>query len=80
MRKQLNRRQAETLDYIQGMLGQLRTMADAERCEMLAYLVEMAYIEATAIIHGDEVLGIAGDERDSTTTMSFKPAGKIKLQ
>lgn len=80
MRKQLNRRQAETLDYIQGMLGQLRTMADAEHCEMLAYLVEMAYIEATAIIHGDEASGIAGDERDSTSTMSFQPPGKIKLQ
>ena len=80
MRKQPNRRQTETLDYIQGMLEQLRAMADAERCEMLAYLVEMAYIEATAIIHGDEALGIAGDERDSTTTVPFKPARKVKLQ
>ena len=45
-------RRAETLDYIQSMLGQLRTMADAERCGLLAYLIEMAYVEA-----GDVALG-----------------------
>ncbi|PWK69836.1 hypothetical protein C8K44_108135 [Aminobacter sp. AP02] len=39
-------RRAETLDYIQSMLAQLRVMADAERCGLLAYLIEMAYVEA----------------------------------
>ncbi len=37
----------EALDYIQSMLGQLRLMAQAERCDMLTYLIEMAYLEAT---------------------------------
>ncbi len=40
----------ETLDYIQSMLGQIRQMAEAEKCEMLAYLVEMAYVEASDVI------------------------------
>lgn len=37
----------ETLDYIQSMLGQLRLMAQAEHCDMLTYLIEMAFLEAT---------------------------------
>ena len=42
----------ETLDFIQSMLGQLRTMAQAERCDLLAYLIEMAYVESSDIIRG----------------------------
>jgi hypothetical protein len=38
---------------MQSMLGQLRTMAEAERCDMLAYLIEMAYLEASDIIRGE---------------------------
>ena len=49
----LNRRRTDTLDYLQSMLGQMRTMAEAERCDMLAYLIEMAYIEASDIIRGE---------------------------
>lgn len=47
------RRRTETLDYLQSMLGQLRTMAEAERCDMLTYLIEMAYVEASDIIRGE---------------------------
>lgn len=45
-------RRTDALDYMQSMLGQLRTMAESERCDMLAYLIEMAYIEASDIIRG----------------------------
>ncbi len=48
-----NSRRTETLDYMQSMLGQLRQMADAERCDMLAYLIEMAYVEVSDIIRGE---------------------------
>ena len=48
-----NRRRTETLDYMQSMLGQLRAMAEAERCDMLTYLIEMAYIEAGDLIRGE---------------------------
>lgn len=47
------RKRTDNLDYIQAMLGQLRTMAEAERCNMLAYLIEMAYVEAGDIIRGE---------------------------
>lgn len=42
----------ETIDYIQHMLGQLRAMAKSEQCEMLAYLIEMAYVEAGDLLSG----------------------------
>lgn len=53
MGEQCGRRRTETLDYVQAMLGQLRTMALSERCDMLAYLIEMAYLEASDIIRGE---------------------------
>lgn len=34
------------------MLGEMRTMAEAERCDMLTYMIEMAYIEASDIVRG----------------------------
>jgi hypothetical protein len=49
----LNRSRGETLLYVQSLLGQLRTMAEAERCDMLAYLIEMAYVEASDIVRGE---------------------------
>ena len=58
MRPYYSKRRAETLDYLQAMLGQLRTMAEAERCDMLAYLIEMAYIEANDIARGERPSGI----------------------
>ncbi|WP_342587463.1 hypothetical protein [Manganibacter manganicus] len=35
------------------MLRQLRGMAEAERCDMLVYLIEMACIEAGDIMRGE---------------------------
>ncbi len=65
MLKDARARRTETLDYLQSMLGQLRTMAEAERCDMLAYLIEMAYVEASDIIRGERPSRIAGQERNS---------------
>ncbi|ODT31626.1 MAG: hypothetical protein ABS35_04335 [Kaistia sp. SCN 65-12] len=53
MRQTYTRRRTETLDYLQSMLGQLRTMAEVERCDMLTYLIEMAYVEVSDIIRGE---------------------------
>ncbi len=39
-------RQMETLNFIQSMLLQLHQMASSERFDMLAYLIEMAYVES----------------------------------
>jgi hypothetical protein len=37
----------ETLKYIQTLLNELRAMAGSERQQLLAYLIEMAYLEAS---------------------------------
>lgn len=76
---QSNQRRTATLDYMQSMLGQMRTMAAAERCDMLVYLVEMAYLEVSDIIRGDRPLRVQ-DERHRTADMPLKPPGKVKLQ
>lgn len=62
----LARRRTETLDYVQSMLGQLRVMADAERCSMLAYLIEMAYVEAGDILRGEFPSTLRRDHRNTS--------------
>ena len=66
MHSQPGRKRSETLDYIQSMLGQLRSMADKERCDMLAYLIEMAYVEASDIVRGERPSRIAEQKRNSS--------------
>jgi hypothetical protein len=60
-------KRTETLDYMQSMLGQLRTMAEAERYDMLAYLIEMAYVEAGDIARGDRPARIGIGQSDRQT-------------
>ena len=69
------RRHAETLDYIQSMLGQLRTMAQAEHCDMLAYLIEMAYLEAGDIIRGARPVRVASGVPHPPSKMDRKDRG-----
>ncbi|WP_176085191.1 hypothetical protein [Martelella sp. HB161492] len=38
---------ADSIEYIRQMLGELRRLADASGEDMLSYLIDMAYIEAT---------------------------------
>lgn len=45
-------KRTDRLDFIQSMLGQLHTMAKGERCDVLAYFIEMAYVECSDIIRG----------------------------
>ncbi len=65
---------------MQSMLGQLRIMAEAERCDMLAYLIEMAYVETSDIIRGERPLRVGESERDRAARMAFEPPRKIKFQ
>ena len=65
MSKYAKAQRTETLDYIQMMLGQLRTMAEAEQYEMLAFQIEMAYIEASDITHGAQPSRIANKKGHS---------------
>lgn len=47
-------RPSETLEYIHSMLGQLRSMAYAERLELVAHYIEMAYIQAGDTARGQQ--------------------------
>lgn len=38
------------IDYIQSMLRELRVQAAASRHDVLAYLIEMAYVEASDLV------------------------------
>jgi hypothetical protein len=53
----------DSLQYVQSMLGQLRQMADAERCDMLSYLIEMAYVECSDIVRGDRPSRVSEEKR-----------------
>lgn len=53
MHQQPDKSRAETIEYIQSMLAQLRSMAHAEKFDMLAYLIEMAYLEAGEALRGE---------------------------
>jgi hypothetical protein len=48
---QAHERRLETLNFIQSMLLQLNQMASNEQFDMLAYLIEMAYVESGDAIH-----------------------------
>ena len=65
MRHNDNRKRTETLEYMQSMLGQLRVMAENERCDMLAYLIEMAFLEAGEVARGERPSRVGCDRRDS---------------
>jgi hypothetical protein len=62
MRQQFGRHRTDTLDYLQSMLAQMRVMAESEGHVMLAYLIEMAYLEATDAMRGERPLRIREDE------------------
>ncbi|MEP9388147.1 hypothetical protein [Mesorhizobium sp. KR9-304] len=66
MHAQPGRKRHDALDYIQSMLGQLRNMAEAERCDMLAYLIEMAYLEASDIVRGERPSRSPEQKRNSS--------------
>ena len=67
----VSRRRAESLEYLRSMLGQLARWRKPERADMLAYLIEMAYLEASDILRGErpvrpgERSHLANQKRDS---------------
>ena len=60
---QAQTRRTESLQFMQSMLGQLRQMAEAERCDMLSYLIEMSYVECSDIVRGDRPLRVQEQKR-----------------
>jgi hypothetical protein len=67
----------QRLDYLQQMLRELREIAETERFNMLAYLIEMAYIEANDMMRGRRPLRIGGEEGDEASDVPLKPAREV---
>lgn len=63
----------ENIAYVKQMLAELAHVARNERAELLAYLLEMAFTEASDLLTERSVKG----ERDSPPRMAVKPAGKV---
>jgi hypothetical protein len=63
----------ENIAYVRQMLAELAHVARNERAELLAYLLEMAFTEASDLLSSSAVKG----ERDQTARMAVKPARKI---
>lgn len=76
---QLNKNHNEKLDYVRSMLGQLRKMAEDEHCDMLAYLIEMAYIEANDVIANTKESDSV-DDGNGTVGVTLNSASKVKFQ
>jgi hypothetical protein len=60
-------RRSDQLDYVQSMLTQLRAMAATDGHDMLAYLIEMACLEAAEVLRGPQTLGIRQDKGNRPT-------------
>ena len=72
--KDYQKRRLDSIAYIQQMLGELRTLAEIERCDMLTYLIEMAYVEAGEIRRGQRPLRVGKDKRYEPTGVPLKAA------
>ena len=65
----------EHILYIKQMLAELAQVARNEKADLLAYLLEMAFTEATDLLNGrSDSIKV---ERHHPARMAVKPAGKI---
>ena len=58
--KQASGPTADNIRYIREMLVELRSVAESEGCDMLCYLLEMAYLETSDIQLGRRSRSVAG--------------------
>jgi len=67
----------ERISYIKQMLGELSLVARGERAELLVYLLEMAFTEASDILAGKSLSGLHQVQGNEAARMPVKPAGKV---
>jgi hypothetical protein len=77
MRPHARKGSTDSLHYLQQMLGELRSIAEAEHHAMLAYLIEMAYIEVSDIIGGKRPSRLQDEERDGPAGVPLQPTRKV---
>lgn len=66
MRRTPEEGHGETVVYLHAMLGELRALAEAQKLDMLAYLIDMAYTEAGDIIRGRRPSRVGKQQRNGT--------------
>jgi hypothetical protein len=65
----------EHIAYIRQMLAELAQVARNERADLLAYLLEMAFTEASDLLTSQSNIGkVHGNH---SPRMAMKPAGKV---
>lgn len=55
----------DNLEYIAEMLAELRRMPEGEHAATLAYLLEMAFLEAHELLNDNKPSGDGPDKRDA---------------
>lgn len=65
----------DNIAYIRQMLAELAQVARNERADLLAYLLEMAFTEASDLLTSKSEVGKV--QGNHSTRMSMKPAGKV---
>jgi cytosine/adenosine deaminase-related metal-dependent hydrolase len=65
------------IGYIRQMLAELAQVARNERADLLAYLLEMAFTEASELLNGRSEIGKI--EGNHSASMTVKPARKVQL-
>ena len=65
----------QSVNYIKQMLPELAELARREKAEMLVFLLEMAFTEATDLLSGrSDSIKV---DRHHATRVTMKPSGKI---
>lgn len=65
----------DRVNYIKNMLPELAELARREKADMLVFLLEMAFTEASDLLSGrSESIKV---DRHHAARMAMKPAGKI---
>lgn len=67
----------ERISYIKQMLAELSQVARAERADLLAYLLEMAFTEAADLLSGSAPMNSRQVNRNETARMAVKPSGQV---
>ena len=65
----------QSVNYIKQLLPELAELARKEKAEMLVFLLEMAFTEATDLLSGrSDSIKV---DRNHTARVTMKPSGKI---
>lgn len=67
----------ERIFYIKQMLAELSQVARAERADLLAYLLEMAFTEAADLLSGTAPGNSRQINGHKSSNVAMKPTGKI---